>query len=248
MIYGILMFTFQIPSRRKANKQMTQPTFKNNLRLVFPELEDLPHADTFNTKLTSYVLYLYTHGHMTQPLILEHLLDLKIDISSGKINNIINENKDDFHAGKDEILRAGLEVSSYINVDDTGARHKGKNGYCTHIGNELFAWFKSTESKSRINFFELLRAENKDYVLCTEAFDYMGANKLPKVQLESIKSCNQHSFKNEEEWNNALEKLGFTKQRHILGEPADGCDRNDIEASGIITREGGKHIIKLLMN
>ena len=46
MTYGILMFTFQIPSRRKANKQMTQPTFKNNLRLVFPELEDLPHADT----------------------------------------------------------------------------------------------------------------------------------------------------------------------------------------------------------
>ncbi|MEW6352477.1 MAG: hypothetical protein AB1646_25795, partial [Thermodesulfobacteriota bacterium] len=42
---------------------------------------------------------------------------------------------------QDEILRVGLEISDYINVDDTGARHKGKNGYCTHIGNELFAWF-----------------------------------------------------------------------------------------------------------
>jgi hypothetical protein len=33
-------------------------------------------------------------------------------------------------------------------VDDTGARHKGKNGYCTHIGNEWFAWFESTRVPS----------------------------------------------------------------------------------------------------
>jgi len=30
------------------------------------------------------------------------------------------------------------------------------NSYCTHIGNELFAWFSSTESKSRINFLSCL--------------------------------------------------------------------------------------------
>jgi len=29
--------------------------------------------------------------------------------------------------------------SSYIGTDDTGARHQGKNGYCTVIGNDLFA-------------------------------------------------------------------------------------------------------------
>jgi hypothetical protein len=46
MIYGMLMFVFQISSRRQVNKQMTQPQFKANLRLIFPELDDLPHADT----------------------------------------------------------------------------------------------------------------------------------------------------------------------------------------------------------
>ena len=34
-----------------------------------------------------------------------------------------------------------------MNSDDTGARHKGKNGYYTYIGNESFSWFESTESK-----------------------------------------------------------------------------------------------------
>ncbi len=46
MLYGLLMFVFQVSSRRQANREMTQPQFKENLRLFFPELNDLPHADS----------------------------------------------------------------------------------------------------------------------------------------------------------------------------------------------------------
>lgn len=75
------------------------------------------------------------------------------------------------HTEKDELLSTGLEISGHINVDDTGARHNEKNGYCTHIGNELFAWFKSTDSKSRINFLDLLRTRNTDYVMNGKALE-----------------------------------------------------------------------------
>ena len=53
MIYGILMFVFQISSRRQVNKKMTQPQFKENLNLMFPELVDLPHSDTLFRLLSS---------------------------------------------------------------------------------------------------------------------------------------------------------------------------------------------------
>jgi len=46
MIYGILMFVFQMSSRREANKEMTRPQFMESLQLFFPELEDMPHNDT----------------------------------------------------------------------------------------------------------------------------------------------------------------------------------------------------------
>jgi hypothetical protein len=46
-----------------------------------------------------------------------------------------------------DVLRAGLETAAWITVDDTGARHKAKNGYCTQIGNDHFAWFGTTGSK-----------------------------------------------------------------------------------------------------
>jgi hypothetical protein len=46
MIYGILCFAFQMSSRREANREMTRPMFEENLRGLFPDLEELPHADT----------------------------------------------------------------------------------------------------------------------------------------------------------------------------------------------------------
>ena len=83
----------------------------------------------FDSSLLSFILYQYYHCHVTQPLIFEQLWELGFDISTGQVNRIITEGKERFHMEKDEILRVGLEISSYTNVDDTSARHRGKNGY-----------------------------------------------------------------------------------------------------------------------
>jgi len=50
------------------------------------------------------------------------------------------------------VLDAGLSSAAWITVDDTGARHKATNGFCTQTGNAHFAWFGTTGSKSRRNF------------------------------------------------------------------------------------------------
>lgn len=46
MLYGILIFVFQISSRRKANQEITTPQLYENLQAVFPEIIDMPHQDT----------------------------------------------------------------------------------------------------------------------------------------------------------------------------------------------------------
>jgi len=46
LIYGIMTFVLQMSSRREANREMTRPQFKENLKLLFPQLEDLPHNDS----------------------------------------------------------------------------------------------------------------------------------------------------------------------------------------------------------
>ena len=169
----------------------------------------------FGPSLYSFIVYQYCHSHVTQPLILEQLLELGIDISAGQVNRIIVEGNELFHDEKDEILRVGLKVSGYVNVDDTGARHQGKNGYCTHIGNEIFAWFQSTDSKNRINFLELLRAGSNDYALNSKTLDYMKRRKLPKTQLEQLAFFGNIVFENEAKWKAFLNSLDFTNNRHV---------------------------------
>ena len=177
-----------------------------------PVNENFPH---FGTTLVAFILYQYHHCHVTQPLLLTQLREFDIDISSGQLNRIIVENKDRYHSEKDEILRVGLEVSKYIHVDDTGARHQGKNGYCTHIGNELFAWFESTDSKSRINFLELLSAGTKNYLLNDFALSYLEDQKLSKSVLALLQTHKDESFDTRDKWNQVLEACGITKARHI---------------------------------
>lgn len=168
----------------------------------------------FDISLIRFVLYLHYHAHVTQPLLLELLHEMDVDISAGQIHRILTVGREGFHAEKDEVLRVALEVSTHINVDDTGARHQGKNGYCLHIGNELFAWFQSTASKSRINFLEQLRAGRTDYVLNEQAIEYMRANGLSSVQIDRLPGdCRR--FADKAEWLATLATCRITKGRHV---------------------------------
>jgi len=169
----------------------------------------------FDNTLRTFILHQYHHCHVTQPLIFEQLREWGVDISSGQLNNILTENKGSFHDEKDAILSAGLRSSSHVNCDDTGARHNGKNGYCTHIGNDFFAWFESTESKSRINFLSLLRAGASDYLLNEDAFEYMKQKRLPKSPLALLRNHPIKKFMDAGQWEQHLKELGIVKPRHI---------------------------------
>ena len=158
--------------------------------------------------------------------------DWDIDISAGQLNRILVEDKEKYHTEKYEILQVGLSVSSYINTDDTGARHQGVNSYCTHIGNEWFAslgrrsfaegtsagsdrWFETTKRKNRINFLELLRGDRTDYVLSNEALTYMAKQRLPKKLWYPLSLSINRVFKDQDEWSDYLTQLGFVKPHHI---------------------------------
>jgi len=177
--------------------------------------KDVQQGGHFGTLLKGFILYQYYHQRVTQPLILQQLTEWGVAISSGQISRILTEEKADFHAEKDALLRAGINSSRYIQVDDTGSRHDGKNGYCTQIGNQDFAWFASTGSKSRINFLQLLRATSVDYTINAAALDYMRAEGLSKTALARIAQSPHSVFADEQAWTDHLPRLGIRTQRHV---------------------------------
>jgi len=167
----------------------------------------------FGPTLRSYILSQHYEQHVPQKLLLKQLWQWGVSMSSGQLNRLLIHGHESFHAEKAEVLRSGLEVSSHINVDDTGARHQGQNGYCTHIGNDWFAWFSSTESKSRINFLELLRAGETDYVVDEVAREYMQQQKLPQEPLALLSADGVYA--DQGTWEAHLQTLGITNERHV---------------------------------
>lgn len=136
------------------------------------------HGRHFGPNLLNYILYQHHHCQVTQPLLLEQLRVWGLRLSSGQLNRLLIEDKERSHAEKDGLLRAGLS-HGHVTVDDSGTRHQGKNGYVTQIGNKFFAWFSSTQSKSRVNFLTLLQGEHASYVINASALQYMRQQKLP---------------------------------------------------------------------
>jgi len=169
----------------------------------------------YGPKLKATVLYLHPHGRMTQLLVKEMLNEYGIDISTGQIDTLLHYGQDGFLQEKQAILQAGLEVSSAITVDDTGARHQGKNGYTTQIGNDFFAWFETTDQKSRVNFLRLLQAGRQELRLTPEAFDYMAQQRLPVAICLALTEHPVHQFEHEAAWQAHLQALEIITDRHV---------------------------------
>src|SRR5437660_2811322 len=127
----------------------------------------------FGPELRRFVLAQYHQAQVTVPRLLALLRAFGIIISKRQIVRLLIAGQEGFIDEACDVWRAGLSSAKWITVDDTGARHKAANGFCTQIGNVHFAWFGTTGSKNRGNFLNLLRAGHDDYVINAEALAYM---------------------------------------------------------------------------
>jgi hypothetical protein len=163
----------------------------------------------FGPELRRFVLVQYHQDQSTMPRLLAFLRSVGVSISKRQLVRVLNENHEGFIAEAQDVLRAGLETSPWVTVDDTGARHAGKNGFCTQIGNEWFTWFRTRSSKSRLNFLDLLRAGHTDYVLNDAACDYMRNQGLPAATIARLQAEPQTRFSDQTAWQVHLDRLGF---------------------------------------
>ncbi|MGA8771701.1 MAG: transposase [Rhodomicrobium sp.] len=163
----------------------------------------------FGPELKRFILSQYHQGQVTIPRLLAQLTGLGIAISKRQIVRLLTSKQDAFLKENIEVLRAGLLSASWLTADDTGARHKARNGFCTHIGNDRFAFFATTGSKSRLNFLDLLRAGRDDYVINDAALAYMREHKLPQATIARFGDAEQR-FAGRAAFMAHLKKLGLT--------------------------------------
>jgi hypothetical protein len=164
----------------------------------------------FGAELHRFVLVQHHQGQVTVARLVEQLRSIGVDVSKRQVVRMLIDGQGAFLDEARDVLRAGLETAAWISVDDTGARHQGRNAVCTQIGNDHFAWFGTTGSKSRLNFLELLRAGHTDYVVSDAALAYMRERALAGPIVASLAGHAQRRFADIGAWSAHLQHLGIT--------------------------------------
>lgn len=168
----------------------------------------------FGVGLKQFMLYQVHQMHVSQARLIEQLQEFGIDISAGQVNAILLEGHDPLHAEKDALLPTAREISGVLHTDDTSARHRGQNAVCTHIGNELFASFYTTDSKSRLNFLRLLCQPEERYTLNEEmrtCLELMGA---PQKLQRLVAALGEATFTGREAFRQQLGRWRIKNEKH----------------------------------
>ena len=106
-------------------------------RWVTPDGLDDPGSITrrdrrsFRPDLRRFVLMQHHQGQSTMPRLLACYARWGLRFRSDSWFGWAEREPPGFIAEAQDVLRAGLATSPWVSADDTGARHAGKNGFCT---------------------------------------------------------------------------------------------------------------------
>jgi hypothetical protein len=196
----------------------------------------------FGPDLRRFVLMQYHQGQSTLPRLTALLHSVGVSISKREVQRLLTEKQQGFLDEARDVLRAGLETSPWVSVDDTGARHKAKNGFCTQIGNDRFTWFGTRATKTRLNFLDLLRAGHTDYVLNDATFGYLRSRGLPGPLIARLAEAGETRFVDQAAWQAHLNRLGIVSPAKtglaVIQDPAqiatEGAQWGSIHAHGFL--------------
>ena len=191
----------------------------------------------FGPELVRFILLQHHQGQVTVERITGFLNDLGLVISKRQVQRLLTGDVTAFADEADLVLRTGLETAPWITVDDTGARHRARNGVTTQIGDDRFTYFATTFSKSRENFLELLRAGYHDYVINQDALDYMRGRNLAGPVIKQLGDHEIKTLADHAAWSDHLEQLGID-QLKVHPDPVkiatEGALFGSIQAHGFL--------------
>ena len=111
----------------------------------------------FGVGIRSLIPLLKSECNMSEKGILDFFQNFDIQISSAYISNQWTKGYDIFHDEKKEICKIGLSLTTFQQIDDTGARVKGENHYTQILCNPFYTAYFTTPKKNRLTVLDVFR-------------------------------------------------------------------------------------------
>jgi hypothetical protein len=194
-------------------------------------------AGGFGPGVRRFCLALHTQGQVTTERLTDLLNGIGLSISKRQVVRLLTSDLEPFEQEDRAILQAGLVSSPYLTVDDTGARHARRPGVTTQIGGERFCVFRTSRSKSRLNFLSLLRAGCDDYVVNEATLDYLRRQPVDGAVIARLRAPGQ-SVQFDLEW---LAASGAVLDQHLRPASAAVAERSRHLGCAPAPRADGEH-------
>jgi len=154
----------------------------------------------FGPTIRSLVVSLYYAAGMSEPKIIELLEQMGVNISKGKVSTLLTKETGAWQVEADDIVRAGLGSSSWQNIDDTGTRVNGVNGYCHILSNPFYTAYATRAHKNRLTVIAVLQNSEQAVLLFNEQTEaWLDKFETPHWARQRIAQWPQGKLLNEQE-------------------------------------------------
>lgn len=129
-------------------------------------------------------------NNMSEPKIRQALQSLGVIISPTYISNRLTSTDymQPFIDEKNGLFTAAIEVSSFLQIDDTGCRVNGTNQYVQILCNTLFTAFFTVPHKDRLTILDILRNfQPRRFIFNDETFGLLDIFNVSKKTINKIR-------------------------------------------------------------
>ena len=204
---------------------------------------DLPkgYEGEFGPGVKAYILSSHYESNMTESAIVNTLHTHGIFISACTVSRMLTDHKEAYHQEKQEIVKEGMASPSPKQMDDTGARVKGKNHYAHILCNSGFTAYFPRPHKDRLTLLEILTMGPLTFKLNDMAYALMSQFKLPVKSLKVLKEQHIEETLNRAKMEVLLENLFPNPKKHMKNR------KIILEASAIASYQALPHALQMIL-
>lgn len=149
-------------------------------------------------------------NNMSEPKIVSSLQTIGILISPTYVSNRLTfpAYMQPFINEKNDLFEAALEVSSFLQIDDTGCRVNGTGQYVQILCNDFFTLFFTTPRKDRLTILDILRNfKPRCFIFNDDTFGFLKIFNVSSKLIGKIKFMTENTVYDETKLNDFLDEL-----------------------------------------
>lgn len=195
----------------------------------------------FGPGVKAYILSSHYQSNMTESAIVKTLQTHGILISACTVSRILTDQKEEYHQEKQAIVKEGLASPFPKQMDDTGARVKGKNNFAHILCNSVFTAYFTRPHKDRLTLLEILSMCPLSFKFNELAFALMKQMKLPVKLLTLLRTQQFEVTLNRKNMDALMDGLFPDPKKHIKNR------KTILEASAIAAYQDLPHALRMIV-